>query len=192
MGAHRLGRVDHILVGGIVVAVADVVLHVAGEQVRLLQHHAHLRDQGLSLHVPQVVAVDGDASFGHIGKPVNQGNQGALAGAGGTHQSHVLAGADVQVHVLQYFHALDVVEINVLEPDFAPDGGHLNGVGFVLYLRLQVHQLEDADAGSHGALENAVLHGQVANGLEEALDPDGEGQQYAPFQVAVLGQQAAH
>ena len=149
MGPHGLGGVYHVLVGGIVVTVSDVVRYVAGEQVRFLQHHAHLTHQGLPPDVPQVVAVNCDLALGYVGEAMYQGYQGTLAGARGTHQGHILAGADVQVDVLQYFDTFHVVEIDVFEPDFTPYRRHLNGVFLVIDFRLEVHQFEYTDAGGH-------------------------------------------
>ncbi len=55
----------------------------------------------------------------------------------------------------------------------------------VLDLDRHVQHLEDALARRHGALQDAVLHGQRADRIEEALDVEQEGDHHAELELAV-------
>ena len=71
-------------------------------------------------------------------------------------------------------HTFDVFQRDVIELDLALDVLEFGRVGFVGDFGLRVEDFEDALRAHHGALEHVVLHDQTADGLEEALDGDGE------------------
>ena len=126
--------------------------HGAGEQVWLLQHHAHLPCQRAAGHLAYVVPVHQDAALGHVGEAVDQSDHRALPGPRGADDGDVFAGTDVQVDILEHVYARHIVEIDVLEAYLALDLRQFLGVRFVLDLGFQVQHLEDADAGGHGPL----------------------------------------
>ena len=97
----------------------------------------------------------------------------------------------VQVHVLEDRLVLEVVEPDGLEAHITADHLDIPAAGAVGDLGLDVHQLEDARSRGHGALEGAVLHGEVQHRLEESLDPEGEGDQDAHFDGVVQHQGAS-
>ena len=52
------GRLEDLLLGGVEVAVGDVLADRAAEQPRVLQHHADVRAQLAAAHLGDVVAVE--------------------------------------------------------------------------------------------------------------------------------------
>ena len=112
---------------------ADILAHGLGKQERLLEHQADPAAQGLPLHVPDVHPADGDgaAVLRQVIEPVQQMDQGALAGAGAPQNGKGLALADGKGHVPQHRLAL-IAEGNVVKDDVAVHGVH--GVGLVLLL----------------------------------------------------------
>ena len=77
-----LRRVAHLVVGGVLFAVADVLRDGAGEEDRLLRHEADLRAQLLLRHLAHVHAVHQDAAAVDVVEARNQVDQGGLARAG--------------------------------------------------------------------------------------------------------------
>ena len=62
--ADGVDRLPDLVVGGVGVGEGDVVAKAAGEQERLLRHHAQLAAQRLDRDLAKVVAVDQDAALG--------------------------------------------------------------------------------------------------------------------------------
>ena len=60
MRGGRPGRLLHLFVRRVQAAVADVLAHGAGEEVRILQDHRNLAAQLVPLHILDFHAVDGD------------------------------------------------------------------------------------------------------------------------------------
>ena len=141
---------------------------------------------------PDIETVDGNAALGDIGEAVDQGGQRALAGPCGSDQGHGFPWCDVQVDVLQHVDAWDIVKGDVLKADLALDRWHLNRIGCVLDLGLNIEQFEDSHACRHRPLHLAVLHGQLPDGFEEALYPQRKGDQHTPLDLASLQQYASH
>ena len=77
------------------------------------------------------------------------------------------------------------METDAFEFYLAIDGWHFDGVRGVFYFGLEVDDFEDSHPGGHCSLELAVLHGQVADRLEESLNPHGECDHHAPVQSAI-------
>ena len=117
-----------LLVGRVRAAVGDVLAHGAGEQVRLLQHDAHVARQRAPLDVADVVAVDADGAARDLVAAADERRDRRLAGAGVADEGDRLARLHVQVDVLEDRHALDVVEVDVVEVDAALDRLELDGV----------------------------------------------------------------
>ena len=185
MRAHRRGGPDNVLVRRICVAVADVLADCAREEVRLLWDDGHLLREGVEGHVAYVHAVQQHPALFHVVEAHKERDYGRLARARGPDQGDRIARRDVQVHAIQDGLVLHVVEADALEPHVAADGIDTRAAGPVNHVGLHVHQLEYARAGGHGALQGAVLHGEVQDRLEEALDVEGEGDQHADLQRAV-------
>ena len=78
----QLGGGDHLLVGRVEPAVADVVHHRVGEQERILQHDADLRAQAGSGHIAHIDAVDRHRAARHIVEARQQIDDRGLARAG--------------------------------------------------------------------------------------------------------------
>ena len=58
MGTDRLRRLDDLLIGGRLIAIADIVHDRAGEDKTVLHHHAHLAAQGMDRHPGNVLSVN--------------------------------------------------------------------------------------------------------------------------------------
>ena len=91
-----LGRLDAFLIGGIQPPVADVIQDRAGEQVRVLQHHAQRLAQVVLADALDVDAIVGDAALFDIVEAVEQVGDGGLAGAGRAHQGDLLPRFGIQ------------------------------------------------------------------------------------------------
>ena len=87
----RLRRRLHLLVGGVQLAVADVVANGAVEQPRVLQHHAEQAAQIVAREIADVRAADLDAARLHVLEAHEQLDPGGLAGARGADQRDGLA-----------------------------------------------------------------------------------------------------
>ena len=86
-GGHAL-----FIVGG-QAAVADVLHNGAGEQVGILQHDAKRGTQSVLFDGLDVVAVVEDLTLLDVVEAVDQVGDGGLTGAGGAHESQLLARA---------------------------------------------------------------------------------------------------
>ena len=76
VGLGQLAGFQHLGVGGVGVAPAQVVFDGAGEQHVLLQHHGHLVAQGFQVVLAHVHAAHLDAAFGHVIQAGDQLDQG--------------------------------------------------------------------------------------------------------------------
>ena len=85
----------------------------------------------------------------------------------------------MQVHPLDHVVARGVPESDASQLYVAFEPGQVLCAGCVGHLRLGVQQLEYPYAGRHGTLQHRVLHGEVANGVEEALNVHDERDQRA-------------
>ena len=97
----------------------DVGADGAGEQEHILQHLAEVPAQGGDLDLADVDAVDQDLALLELVVPADQGEDGALAGAGGAHKGHGLAGIHMEGNALQHPLAGNVAEPHVPELDLA-------------------------------------------------------------------------
>ena len=126
------GRLDDLVGGSPGPAVADGLHDAGGEEEHVLLHHADIPPQALLGHVPDVVAVDGDAALPHVVEPGDQVAQGGLAAAGGTHDGDGLPGLDVEGHVVEDLGVVPLVgEAHVAHVDLPPHVRQLQGVGLV-------------------------------------------------------------
>ena len=152
MGAHRFGGGYHVFVAGLFVAVTDIFPYRSGEQIRFLEHHAHLTDQRPAVHVPNIMAVHGDLALSHIGEAVHQRNQSSLACPRGPDQGDVLPGKYLQVHILQDIDIWHIVEADSLELYVPADRRRISGLLCVVDLRLKVQHFKDPHSRGHGPL----------------------------------------
>ena len=185
--ANGLCRCNHIVVGRAGLVIGDVLTDAAGEEERFLKYHGGLASQRGLCHIADVVSVYGDSTLSDIVETVQQGHKGRLACAGPPHECHRLTWLYGQVNSLHHFNPWNVVEVDAFKGDCALYRWEVDGVLFVLDLYGRVQQPEDADTGGHGSLELGVLHGQVPDGIEEALDVEDEGYDDAHFHGAVDG-----
>ncbi|GIX66205.1 hipothetical protein [Babesia caballi] len=124
----RRRRRRQLLVGGTLVAVAQVLLDGHGEDQGVLVHHGEdLAAQPARTQLTQVGAVQQDAA---LSRPVERREQvrgGALAHAVGSDDGHDLAGLDPEADVAQDggLGAVVVAEGHVLELEFASHGVQL-------------------------------------------------------------------
>ena len=103
MGESGAGRGLDLLLRNMGLAVGDVVAHRVVEQHRFLRDDADLRAQRGEGDVAHIVAVDQDASGGHVEEARDQMNQRALAGAAGTDDGENFAALHFEIDVAQNF-----------------------------------------------------------------------------------------
>ena len=89
-----IGRAQHLVVGRVRPAVADVLQDRAVEQRDVLRHHRDRLAQALLGDPRDVLAVDGDAALLDVVEALQQREQGRLAAAGLADQPDALAGLD--------------------------------------------------------------------------------------------------
>src|SRR5262249_16491595 len=81
---------------------ADILLHRAGEQERILEHHAEAAAEFVRIHLPDIYAVNAYGAALHIIEAQKQGEDGGLAGAGVAHNGHRFARFDGEGDVAQH------------------------------------------------------------------------------------------
>ena len=96
VGMGGLGSGDHLVHGGVRLAVGDVLPHRTGTQPCVLQYHAIAAAQGGAGHIPDIGAGHLDAATVHIIEPHKQVDQGGLAAAGRAYDGNALAGLHIQ------------------------------------------------------------------------------------------------
>ena len=114
-------RLDHLVVGGVFVAPAQVILDRAGKQHILLQHDADRAAQRLKVVFAHISAADLDAALAHIVKARDELHEGRLARARTAEDADGHARVDVQVDVLQreFLRLCGVLEADVFKVDGA-------------------------------------------------------------------------
>ena len=101
VGIGQLGRGVDLLIGGIQLAVADVLPDGTGEQGHILEHDAQTAAQVRLADAGDVDAIVGDGTAVDVIEAVDQVGDGGLAGTGGTDKGHLLAGLGVEGDVVQ-------------------------------------------------------------------------------------------
>ena len=152
-------------------AQANVIGNGAGEQERVLQHHAITPPQSVQVHVANIDAVNADGALLHVIKTQQQRDDGGLSRAGVANDGNRLAGLDGERHIAQhpvvlqreiagsfdggleffplaggFFRGLRqgaIGEPHVVKLDAPRSGGHLRRCGGD-DLRCGIQQLEDA------------------------------------------------
>jgi hypothetical protein len=99
----------------------------------------------------------------------DQVDDGGLAGAGGADDGDGLPGLGAEADIAQHGLPGQVFGADVVE-DYPPlDFGQAPGVRGILDGRHHIQQAEDALGASHGALDIGPQHGDLLDGLVEAL-----------------------
>ena len=114
-----LGGADAVLVRRVELAVADVLHHRAGEQMRVLQNDAERAAQIVLADVAHVDAVVGDLSGLNVVEAVDEVRDGRLARAGRADKGDLLAGLGVQRKLLEHRLFRHVGKVHVVEPHVA-------------------------------------------------------------------------
>ncbi|CAN4015950.1 pyrroline-5-carboxylate reductase, partial [Dysosmobacter welbionis] len=109
-----LRRGPHLFVGGAPLAQADVFHHGIVKEHHILEHHGVVGQQRLRVHGGDVHAAYPDGALRNIPQPGGQPGAGALAGAGGSHQSGHFTLPGGKVHTVQYL-LLVVGEAHMVE-----------------------------------------------------------------------------
>ena len=108
-------------IGGVQAAHADVVLHRAVKEVVVLRYIGNLAVELLQRDLPQIHTAQGDRAARHIPEAGDELGDGALAGAGGTHQSGDRPRPDVQTYIVEHFTVLLLVgKGHMIQPDTQP------------------------------------------------------------------------
>ena len=87
MGIGHLGRPDHLLVGGVLLGVPDVVKDSSGKQKILLQHHSDLAVELFQHNISDVHPVYQYGAVVHLVQVHEQIDHGGLSRAGGPYQT---------------------------------------------------------------------------------------------------------
>ncbi|CAN3960162.1 DUF3848 domain-containing protein, partial [Dysosmobacter welbionis] len=82
-----------------------------------------------------------DRAVRHIVEPGDQLAQSRFTTAGGPHHGDGLAGANVEVHVVEHRHVILIGEGHMVHVDAPLHPGKSGGIGGILHGRLLPHQL---------------------------------------------------
>ena len=96
VGVGSLGGGDHLVHGGVRLAVGNVLPHRTGTQPCVLQYHAVAAAQGGAGHIPDIGAGHLDAAAVYIIEPHQQVDEGGLSTAGRAYDGDALAGLHIQ------------------------------------------------------------------------------------------------
>ena len=166
-----LRRLDDLVHARVRTAVADVLEDRASEEEHVLLHDTDAAAQIGELDVADILPVQSDAAAGGLIKARNQLAERRLAAAAGADQGQHLAGAHVQVDVLEHRLLLFVVgEGHVPELDFALDVLKRPGIRAVHDVRLLVHDRAEALEARHALRELLGELRQLADGALDAGD----------------------
>ena len=153
-----LCRLDDFLVGGCGLAVADVLLDGAFEDVVFLKHQSDVLAQELGVVVLQVYSVEGyGAAIGSV-EFVEQIDDGGFAGSRQSDEGGDATAADLHVDVVEGFHAVGIGEVNTTDFDVSPDAFGTVGAGRFPFA-VGIEYVEEAFGVDEGVVE----------GVEDAL-----------------------
>src|SRR5665648_583286 len=175
-----------LLVGGVVVAVAQVARHRAAEQKRLLRHETDATPEVLLRHVADVDAVDEDAAAGNVVEPRNETDERGLAAAGAADDSRHLArtGREADAAEHRVFGAR-IAELDVLELDAAASGNVGGGRRRVDDRRVRLQHLLDALRRRRRARHHDEHDGRHEHGHQDLHDVREEGGEVADGHAVV-------
>ena len=172
VGVGSLCGSNHLFIGGVQPAVADVLHDGALKQPCVLQHHAKAFAQGAAVKVPHIVAVQGDGTGIHIIEAHEQLDHGGLACAGGADDGHLLAGLDLTAEIVDDGLVRGVAEAHMVKGDLSVNVGGVGAAGRVGQLRLLrlVQKLEHALGSSSHALQHIGHLRKLLDGLGKVFD----------------------
>jgi len=149
IGTGLLAGLLNLGIGCLGVAPAQVFCNRAAEQLILLQHHGHIVAQGVQIIAADIYTADDDAALGRIVQAGQQLHQTGLGRAGAADNADRLAGADVEVNILQRLLAVLLVgKADMIELDRAVLDLH-NRVLTILEVGLLVQNLSHTPCGGH-------------------------------------------
>ena len=119
VGVGKAGGGDALFIGSLQSAVADVLHHRAGEQVRILKHNAQRAAQVVLPDLVDVDAVVADLAILNVVKSVNQVGDGRLARAGRADERDLLPRRGVELDVVEHQLVVAVAEIDVIHHNIA-------------------------------------------------------------------------
>ena len=114
-----LGSLHHVVVGGVGVAVFDVLLDGAVEDMVLLQHQSHVLAQPLRVPLTQFHPVEGDAAAVGMVELVEQVDDGALSRPAEADEGGDLAALDMHGDIEERLCAVAVGEVDARELEVA-------------------------------------------------------------------------
>ena len=129
------GSLPNLLVGGIGSAIANIFQNGIGKQEHILLDNTDIFVQALLGHIPDILAVNGNAATADLIEPRDQLAQGGLATTGRSYNGNGLASLHRQRHILQHIQIPIVGKAYILHGDaalhmfqlhrifFIPDGG---------------------------------------------------------------------
>src|SRR5437879_3042804 len=151
VGVGRDRRGGDLFVAGTRTPKRDVFADGAPEQQLVLQNQANLLAQRLQRVGPDVFAIDTDLALARVIEARDQAHQGALAGAGGSHDSNLFSWCDRQVNMRQHRTTGLVFERYVPELYAPPQGWGGTGALPVPHLAANAHHLRNP-LGPHACL----------------------------------------
>jgi len=169
--AMRVGharRLNHLVVGGIQPAVADIVHHRSREEEGVLWDDADLLTQALLGHRAHIVPVYPNRPFLDIVEAGQQVDDGRLARASRTDERYHHARLDRQRYILEHRLALHVPEADVVVGDASLNWRQVNGVGGIHDRRRRIEQLKDAFGTRQAGHDLRIKVGQLMDRLVEA------------------------
>ena len=114
-----LGSLNHFLMRGVGIAVEDVFLDGAIENMVLLKHQADVLAQVLGVILAQVDAIKGNRAQLRLIELVQQVDDGALARTRKTHQSRDFVRLNGHIDIEKGLIAIRIREVDVLELELA-------------------------------------------------------------------------
>lgn len=176
--------------GGVGFAIGDVLADGAVEEEDILADKADCAAQGGVAEIGEGEAVEGDLPGNGIVEPEEEADNGGFSGAGGADDGMGFAGGNVHRNAFEDGGARDVAEGDVLEFDFALDGG---GEVFLTFdhLGLGVEKVLDAVGTGEEALELVEGFAEAGEGPEEALGHEDEDGIDSDAEGAIEGEPSA-
>jgi len=166
---HFLCRTEYPVHGNVLIAEPDVVLHGAGKDEHILQHHANPAAQILQGHVPGVDAIQEHGAGRGLVQTIDQVDQRGFACAGRADHRHFFSWFDGEIYILEHQMILIVAKGDLMKLDLAPSPWHRHRLGRTRRLERRIEHAKDPFAGCHGRLQQVEFFRQVADRHEKAL-----------------------
>ena len=115
VGVGQLGRLDALFIGGVQLAIADVIHHSAGKQVGVLEHNSQRPAEIRLFDFVDVDAVVPDFAVGNVVKAVNQVGDGGFSCAGGADKGNFLTRLGIKADVVEYYFVFAVAKVHMVQ-----------------------------------------------------------------------------